>query len=84
MGVLVVDVSGEIASKFGVPVGSGGSITRNINGKDVELTRPISASRWTFVISPQGKVVYKDTDVNAAEDSQKVIAFVRQQGMANK
>lgn len=81
---LLSDVSGEIAMKFGVPVGSGGKITRSINGKDVELMRTISTSRWTFVIDPQGKVVYRDTDVNAAEDSQKVIDLVRQRNMANK
>jgi peroxiredoxin Q/BCP len=43
-----------------------------------------TASRWTFVIDPQGKVVYKDAEVNAAEDSQKVIDFVRQHSLAKK
>jgi peroxiredoxin len=41
-------------------------------------------SRWTFVLDPQGKVVYKDAEVDAAADSQKVIDFVRQHGLAKK
>ncbi len=74
---LLSDVSGEIATKFGVPIGKGGVITRSINGEEKNLERMVTASRWTFVIDPQGKVVYKDAEVNAADDSQKVIAFVR-------
>lgn len=81
---LLSDVSGEIARKFGVPTGQGGVITRSIGGQDKELARMVSASRWTFVIDPQGKVVYKDAEVNAAEDSQKVIAFVRQHSSTKK
>ncbi len=81
---LLSDVSGEIAAKFGVPIGKGGSITRSINGEDKNLERMVTASRWTFVIDPQGKVVYKDAEVNAAEDSQKVIDFVRKHSLAKK
>ena len=81
---LLSDVSGEIAAKFGVPIGEGGTITRSIDGEEKELARMVTASRWTFVIDPQGKVVYKDADVKAAEDSQKVIDFVRQHSLVKK
>jgi peroxiredoxin Q/BCP len=81
---LLSDVSGEIATKFGVPIGEGGMITRSINGQEKNLARMFSASRWTFLISPQGKVVYKDADVNAAEDSQKVMDFVRKHSLVEK
>ncbi|MGH7492108.1 MAG: peroxiredoxin [bacterium] len=81
---LLSDVSGEIATKFGVPIGNGGVITRSINGQDKNLERMVTASRWTFVIDPQGKVVYKDAEVNAAEDSQKVSDFVRKHSQAKK
>jgi peroxiredoxin Q/BCP len=81
---LLSDVSGEIAMKFGVPIGKGGSITRSINGEEKTLARMVTPSRWTFVIDPQGKVVYKDAEVNAAEDSQKVIDFVRKHSLAKK
>ncbi|MGH7493799.1 MAG: peroxiredoxin [bacterium] len=81
---LLSDVSGEIATKFGVPMGKGGVITRSIDGQDKELARMLTISRWTFVIDPQGKVVYKDAEVNAAEDSQKVIDFVRKHNLDRK
>jgi peroxiredoxin Q/BCP len=81
---LLSDVSGEIANKFGVPMGQGGVITRNIEGQDKELARMYTISRWTFVIDPHGKVVYKDAEVNAAEDSQKVMDFVRKQSLEKK
>src|SRR5262245_16909181 len=81
---LLSDVSGEIANKFGVPMGEGGVITRNIDGQDKELARLYTISRWTFVIDPQGKVVYKDAEVNAAEDSQKVMDFVRKHSLEKK
>ena len=81
---LLSDVSGEIAMKFGVPLGQGGVITRNIHGEDKTLARMVSAARWTFVIDPQGKVVYKDAQVNAAEDGQKVADFIRQHGLVQK
>ncbi len=81
---LLSDVSGEIAAKFGVTIGKGGVITRNINGEEKNLARMITVSRWTFVIDPQGKVVYKDAEVNAAEDSQKVSDFVRKHSQIKK
>ncbi len=81
---LLSDVSGEIAMKFGVPLGQGGVITRNIHGEDKTLARMVTASRWTFVIDPQGQIVYKDAEVNATEDSQKVIDFVRKHSLAKK
>lgn len=81
---LLSDVSGEIAGKFGVPIGAGGVITRSINGEEKNLARMVTASRWTFVLDPQGRVVYKDAEVNAAEDSQKVIDFVRRNSQIKK
>jgi peroxiredoxin Q/BCP len=75
---LLSDVSGEIATKFGVPLGGGGTITRTIHGAEKELTRSVKAARWTFVVDPQGKIVYKDTNVDAGNDSNKVTDFVRQ------
>lgn len=81
---LLSDVSGEIAAKFGVPIGAGGVITRSIDGEEKNLARMVTASRWTFVIDPQGKIVYKDAEVNAAEDSQKVMDFVRKHSQSKK
>jgi len=81
---LLSDVSGEIAAKYGVPIGEGGVVVRTINGEEQKLARTITTARWTFVIDPTGKIVYKDAEVNAAEDSQKVIDFVRKHGSGKK
>ena len=67
---LLSDKSGEIAKLFGVPTRDGGTITKEFNGKSVELERGTTASRWTFIIDKNGKVVYKNDDVNATKDTE--------------
>ena len=56
---LLSDASGKIAEIFGVPTHNGGKVSKDINGKHYELERDITASRWTFIIDKNGKVVYK-------------------------
>src|SRR5690554_2026246 len=46
--------TGEIARAFGVPVGQGGTISREVDGQEVELVRNVSTARWTFIVSPDG------------------------------
>ncbi|TWT58736.1 putative peroxiredoxin bcp [Thalassoglobus neptunius] len=73
---LLADPDGVAATAFGVPFTKGEkSITREIDGKEEVLTRGGTAKRWTFVVK-NGKVVYKDDKVNAAEDSQKILAAI--------
>jgi peroxiredoxin Q/BCP len=74
---LLADPEGTVASKFGVASKSGGTIAREVNGKSVNLTRGVTASRWTFVIDKNGKVIYKNTSVNAEEDSHQVLAAIK-------
>lgn len=74
---LLSDVNGLIAGRFGVPTRNGGKITREIGGKQLDFTRSSSMSRWTFVIDKEGKVVYKNTKVNAPEDSKTVIELLK-------
>lgn len=69
---LLADPKGEVAKAFGVPTKAGGSIVRPIDGKDVTLTRGVTAARWTFVIGKDGEVVLKNTEVKPAEDSKAV------------
>ena len=76
---LLSDVNGYIAKRFGVPVRDGGSFTRTVQGRQEILERPFTFARWTFIVDPSGKVVYKNTGVNAAKDSQTVIEFLRKQ-----
>ena len=73
---LLADEKGEVAKKFGVPAGKGGSIKRTVAGKEVTLARGVTTKRWTFVISKDGKVVYKNAKVNAAKDSEDVRAVL--------
>ncbi len=74
---LLADPDGSIAKKFGVPMREGGSAVKTINGEEVTLGRGVTQSRWTFVIDKSGNVIYKDTDVNAQQDSDTVLAFLK-------
>lgn len=74
---LLSDTRGRVAQAFGVPVGEGGHITRTVNDREVELTRDVTAARWTFIIDRDGKIAYKDTAVDPAGDGAAVIAALR-------
>jgi peroxiredoxin Q/BCP len=74
---LLADIKGDTARKFGVPLGKGGSITQAIGGKDEVLVRGVTAKRWTFVIGKDGRIAYKNTSVNVAEDSKAVLEVVK-------
>ena len=74
---LLSDEDGEIAKKFGVPTRPGGSLERTVDGKAVTLVRGVTANRWTFVISKDGKIVHKNTKVNAVKDSEEVRAILK-------
>jgi peroxiredoxin Q/BCP len=74
---LLSDESGEIAGKFGVPTRDGGTVTKEFNGQNVNLMRGITASRWTFIIDKQGKIAYKNEQVDAAKDAEMVLAFLK-------
>jgi peroxiredoxin Q/BCP len=74
---LLSDVNGCIARRFGVPIRNGGSIKRTVQGKEVTFERPLTFARWTFIVDPSGKIVYKNTSVNAAQDTKTVIDFIK-------
>ena len=73
---LLSDETGEIATLFGVPQKEGGTIQREIKGKDLDLERGTTIKRWTFILDRKGTLIYKDSEVNAAEDSNKVVEFL--------
>jgi peroxiredoxin Q/BCP len=71
---LLADEDGSVAKKFGVPLKPGGVFkTKDQNGKDVQLKRGVTEARWTFVIGKDGKIALKNENVNAAEDSKKIL-----------
>jgi len=73
---LLADETGELATLFGVPQNEGGTINREIKGKTLDLARGTTIKRWTFIVDQKGTLIYKDSDVNAAEDSNKVVEFL--------
>jgi thioredoxin-dependent peroxiredoxin len=74
---LLADEDGAVAKKFGVPLKEGGDFkTKDADGKDITLTTKVRAARWTFVIDKDGKIVHKNTKVNAPEDSKEILAVV--------
>jgi peroxiredoxin Q/BCP len=76
---LLSDPDGSVAKAFGVPVTEEErTITRTVDGKEVELTRSATAKRWTFIIDPSGKIVYRDDQVNATRDVENVASFLKE------
>lgn len=73
---LLSDLDGSIAKKFGVQIKDGGSIERTIDGIDLTLDRGVTTSRWTFIIDKRGQIAFKNTEVNAAEDSKQTIDII--------
>ncbi len=73
---LLADESGELATLFGVPHSEGGAITREIKGQELELARNTTIKRWTFIVDQKGTLIYKDSEVDAAEDGNKVVEFL--------
>ncbi|RLS56555.1 MAG: peroxiredoxin [Planctomycetota bacterium] len=75
---LLADEAGEVAHKFGVPVTIETKVAsvEKSDGTKISLTRKATAKRWTFVVGADGKVAYKNTMVQAAEDSQSILKAV--------
>jgi len=69
---LLSDNEGNISKIFGIPTNKGGEITREIGGENLLLIRGITTPRWTFVLDKNRKIIYKNAEVNAAEDSKNV------------
>jgi peroxiredoxin Q/BCP len=74
---LLSDEEGELAKKFGVPFGPGASVkTKDADGNLIELKRAGTAARWTFVVGKDGKLAYKNTQVNPVDDAKKITEFI--------
>ena len=74
---LLADEEGAVAKKFGVPLKPGNTINfKDADGQQHQLTRGVTASRWTFVIGKDGKILFKNTKVDAAKDSKAILALI--------
>ncbi len=73
---LLSDPEGSIAGLFGVPLRNGGEIVREIEGHEVTLKRGVTASRWTFIIGKDSKIIYVNKSVKAANDYQQVLDVI--------
>ncbi|MEE3061454.1 MAG: redoxin domain-containing protein, partial [Verrucomicrobiota bacterium] len=78
---LLSDPQGKIAKTFGVPTGKGGQIERVVNGEKVTLKRGVTAKRWTFVVSKQGKILFVNDRVNAAQDSSSLLSLFKEKNL---
>ena len=70
---LLSDTDGKIAELFGVPIRDGATIEKEVDGKTLQLSRGVTTSRWTYVVDRNGKLVYKDEDVQASTDPEVVL-----------
>lgn len=70
---LLSDHDGSIAAKYGVPTGAGGSITRTVDEAEFVLNRGVTAQRWTFIISRDGKIAYVNRQVDAENEYKTVL-----------
>ena len=74
---LLSDADGKIAELFGVPIRDGATIEKEVEGKTLQLTRGVTTSRWTYVVDRNGKLVYKDDDVQADTDPEAVLNEIK-------
>jgi len=74
---LLSDADGKIAELFGVPIRDGATIEKEVDGKTLQLTRGVTTSRWTYVVDRNGKLVYKDDDVQTATDPEAVLNEIK-------
>ncbi|MBK1877518.1 peroxiredoxin [Pelagicoccus mobilis] len=74
---LLSDPNGSLATLFGVPTRAGGSLEREVGGDIHTLVRGLTTSRWTFIIGKNGKVIYKNDEVKAKEDTATVLEVLK-------
>ena len=74
---MISDSDGKIAKQFGVPLRDGGSLERTIAEQVMTFIRGVTASRWTFIIGKDGKIIHKDVKARARQDSKNTLAVLK-------
>ena len=81
VGMLRVVLEQAVAQAFGVPFTPGEkSVKATVNDKEETLIRTLTTRRWTFVIGKDGKILAKNTEVKAADDSKSILEVVAKAG----
>lgn len=52
------------------------TIMRIVDGVEVSLVRSLTASRWTFLIDKEGRIVHKNMAVWAEDDSKNILETI--------
>jgi thioredoxin-dependent peroxiredoxin len=73
---LLSDSEGKIARIFGVPTRDGGVVKREVDGKEVVLSRNITTERWTFIVSSKGEILQIEKGASPAGDGQKSKQYI--------
>jgi peroxiredoxin Q/BCP len=74
---LLSDEDGEVAKRFGVPVGPGATVkAKDADGNPIEFKRNATLARWTFVVGKDGKIAYMNTKVTPADDAKRISEFI--------
>ena len=74
---LLSDEEGRLAGIFGVPVGKGAEVkTKDADGQPVTVKRALTAARWTFVVGKDGRIVYKNIQVDPVKDAKEVTDLI--------
>ena len=83
---LLADEEAKIAKQFGVTIHERAAKLRprgpdqkpllDEAGNPLLLERKVTFARWTFLIGKEGKILYKNTRVNPAKDSQQILEFL--------
>ncbi len=73
---LLADGEASVAKLFGVPTKPGATTKAKIEDRVEEITRTATISRWTFVIGRDGKIAYKNKQVNPTKDSAAILEIL--------
>ena len=74
---LLSDIDGEVGPAWGLAYSGGGEwAVKDDAGKEVQLRRGLTESRWTWIVGLDGRVIYKDANPKPEEDAKRVLKFL--------
>jgi peroxiredoxin Q/BCP len=74
---LLSDPEAKVGDVWGVAMSGGGDFQmKDADGSLITIARGCTPTRWTFVVGRDGKVIYKNTNVKAANDAREVLEAI--------